>query len=273
MDTETLKTFVKLSELRNFTHTADHLFVVQSTITNRIAELERQVGKQLFIRDKKNLTLTQEGILFLNYAKRMIELEETALLEINKANQFTSTLRIGTTNTIYECHLHQEIRSLMKASKDVATKVIIDHSDNLLQMLQDGIIDVVYTYLPFYKAKFHCNLYAKDELLLVTSSHNVSYQNGIKKEELVRINYLFCNFALQEVGNFIRELFPPYYQFSFEIDNSTKLIPYLLDGIGYSFLPTSLVSSYLLNGSLISIPLLDFEPPIIQCYRTHKVEK
>ena len=68
------------------------------------------------------------------------------------------------------------------------------------------------------------------------------------------------------MGQFIRELFPPLYQFSFEIDNSTKLIDYLLKGIGYSFLPDGLVQPYLENGSLASIDLLDFEAPRINCY-------
>ena len=87
------------------------------------------------------------------------------------------------------------------------------------------------------------------------------------------LNYLFCNFALQEVGQFIRELFPPFYQFPFEIDNSTKLLPYLLDGIGCSFLPYSLVRPCLEDGSLISIPLLDFEAPRISCYQSYPAGK
>ena len=41
MDTQILKTFVILAKLRNFTKTADELFIAQSTVTNRITELEK----------------------------------------------------------------------------------------------------------------------------------------------------------------------------------------------------------------------------------------
>jgi LysR family transcriptional repressor of citA len=136
-------------------------------------------------------------------------------------------------------------------------------------MLQDGLLDVAYSYQPLLRSGFLCELFQTDELLLVTSPENTLYKNGIRKEELPRLNYLFCNFALQEVGQFIRELFPPFYQFPFEIDNSTKLISYLQAGIGYSFLPSGLVASCLEDKTLLVIPLLDFEAPRINCYCCH----
>ena len=60
MDTETLRTFVALSSYRNYTKTADALFVAQSTVTNRILELEKEVGRPLLARTKRSVTLTPE---------------------------------------------------------------------------------------------------------------------------------------------------------------------------------------------------------------------
>lgn len=100
----------------------------------------------------------------------------------------------------------------------------------------------------------------------MTSPSNPRCRDAVRKEDLPSLNYLFCNFALQEVGQFIRELFPPFYQFPFEIDNSTKLTDYLLAGIGYSFLPTGLVQPLIEAGSLCVVRLLDFEAPRINCY-------
>jgi len=117
----------------------------------------------------------------------------------------------------------------MKNHQDTALKVTISHSIELIQSLQDGLVDIVYTYIPLYKAGYLCELYAVDELVLVTSSDNEQYANGIYKEELKNTKYFYCNFALQEVGLSVRELFPPHYHFVFEIDNSTKLISYIMD--------------------------------------------
>lgn len=81
-----------------------------------------------------------------------------------------------------------------------------------------------------------------------------------------QINYLMCNFALKAVGTYIRELFPKYFSFSFEIDNSTKLIPYLVSGSGYSFLPFKMVEAQLKAEELRIIPLTDFQIPVIESY-------
>ena len=100
MDTQNLKTFLTLAGVKNFTRTAELLYIAQSTVTNRIAELEREVGKPLFIRNKKNISLTREGLIFQDYARRILDLEERSILELNSPAFSRTALRIGTTNTI-----------------------------------------------------------------------------------------------------------------------------------------------------------------------------
>lgn len=272
MDTQQLQTFVALAEYRNFTKTADALFIAQSTVTNRIAELEREVGKQLFDRNKRKVTLSKEGEAFLFYAKRMLELQSIGIQEVNSLKKYVDTFRLGTTNTIYECYLFPVIREYMETHPENAVKITIGHSVDLLQALQDDLLDVAYSYLPFYHAGFRCEVFATDELVLVTGYENAAYRDGITKEELLHSNYLYCNFALQEVGVFIRELFPPHYQFGFEIDNSTKLIPYLITFEGISFVPESLAAPYIEERQLRRIVLKDFEAPRINCYRVSHVK-
>jgi len=266
MDTQNLRTFLLLSQVKNFTQTAEQLFVAQSTVTNRIAELERELGKKLFARDNRKIELTNEGLVFQSYAKRMLELEEASHQKINVVSKYLNYYRIGTTSTIYESYLSDKILKFKEKNTDTAIKVTLGHSTQLLQQLQDGILDLVYSYVPIQKSGYSCDIFKQEKLVLVTAYENKEYENGIKKDELIKIDYLMCNFMLQEVGEFIRGLFPRYYQFSFEIDNSTKLIPYLFCQKGYSFLPSNLVESYVLEKKLREVPLVDFKTPIISSY-------
>lgn len=267
MDSQTLKTFLTLANVKNFTQTARLMYIAQSTVTNRIAELEREVGKPLFIRSKKNISLTREGLIFLDYARRILDLQELSIRELNSPAFSRTPLRIGTTNTIYECYLAPVLLEMLTKDSRYAVNLVISHSVSLLQSLQDGLLDLVFTYERLQKAGYRCHRFRTDKLLLVASPANARMQPAVRKEELPGLNYLFCNFALQEVGQFIRELFPPFYQFPFEIDNSTKLVQYLQEGIGCSFLPEGLVQPYLEEGSLQAIRLIDFEAPRISCYQ------
>ncbi|MGL5437902.1 MAG: LysR family transcriptional regulator [Lachnospiraceae bacterium] len=272
MTIETIETFLLLCEYRNFTKTANKLFIAQSTVTNRIAELEKEIGKPLLKRNNKSMELTAHGKIYHDYAKRIIQLHNSAVLTINQDNDFyKKKIHIGTTNTIYECHLKEKVLSYVsQKTNDIMLKITINHSNELLDMLSMDFIDYVYIYIPYKKPGFICDCFSVDELVLVCSYHEQMYSQGITKEQLPSLRYIYCNFALQEVGIFIRELFPKHYQFHFEIDNSTKVLEYILAGAGYSFLPLSLVKEHVDNKQLRLIPLLDFESPKINNYVIYK---
>ena len=154
MNIENLKTFITLSELKNFTQTADRYFIVQSTVTNRIMELEKELGKKLFIRNRKNVELTEEGQHFLAYARRIVALEASAIEELSMLHTFSENLRIGTVSTVYDCYLIHPITEFVKNHKDISVKVIVDHSGPLLRMLQDGTVDIAFSYVPL-KVRFY----------------------------------------------------------------------------------------------------------------------
>ena len=105
MDMEGLRTFLVLANTKNYTRAAAQLFVAQSTVTNRIAELERELGVSLFDRTNRKVRLTLEGEKFRIYADNVMELTESALAEITEAKRFDSHLRIGSADSIYEGHL------------------------------------------------------------------------------------------------------------------------------------------------------------------------
>jgi LysR family transcriptional repressor of citA len=133
-------------------------------------------------------------------------------------------------------------------------------------MLLDKTIDVAFTYVPYNKKEVTCKVFRAEPLILVTNKLNLAYVDGITKEELEKIPYYYCDFTFQDVGSFIKELFPKGHSFPLEIDRSSNLLPYLRSGTGYSFLPASLVYRELKEGALIQVPLLDFTIPEISSY-------
>ena len=79
-----------------------------------------------------------------------------------------------------------------------------------------------------------------------------------------------CDFTLSETGVFIRSLFPKNHIFRLDVDNSSKLIPYLENGLGYSFLPYKLVKEYLEKGRLEEVQLTDFTAPNVTTYLIYR---
>ena len=273
MDIEALNTFLTLANTKNYTRTAAQLFVAQSTVTNRIHELEKELNIALFTRNNRSVELTVEGEQFKDYAEKVITLTNASLSEISSLHKYENHLRIGCSDSIYEGHLAPIILEHQRQFPNDALKITIGLSNLLMEQLQNDIFDVIFTYLPMKKSSYHCEVYKQDKMILVTDYYNTMYARGITKQALIAENYLMCNFALQDVGQFIRNLFPRYHQFSLEIDDCSKIIPFLLGSESYTFLPADTARPFLEAGKLRVIPLLDLETPVINSYMICKNSK
>ena len=266
MNSDGSKTFIMLSKLKNFTRTAERMYVAQATVTNRIAELENETGQKLFVRRQGGVELTEEGQLCLSYALRRNDLEASLIQDVNSAARYEKQLRVGFINAGYESSLFPLLSRFFSDKQDVSLKVVLGHSADLLQMLQDSIIDVAFSYLPFKKAGLTSRRFSQDRLLLLASPSANAYKGGIRKQELASCEYLMCNFAFGDAGEFVRSLFPPRHAFRFEVDNSGKVIEYLLAGLGYSFLPAKMAERELKEGKLEAIRPPDFAVPELISY-------
>ena len=267
MDLESIKTFLILSKTLNYTRTADILFVSQSTVSSRISELEKELDLKLFERTNRNVELTDKGRIFAEYAQKMTELTSASLQHLSSMSKYEDDLRIGCTNTIYECHLGKELKKQLIEHPERALSVTIGLSADLNKKLIQGLLDEVYSFIPINKAKFNCEVYKQDDMVLVTDYNNRKYTRGITREELTNENYIMCDFALREAGEFIRNIFPPYHRFPLEIDDCLKVIPFLLDTDLMTFLPMELARPLISEKKLRKIKLLDIELPKINSYR------
>ena len=270
MNTEELKTFIFLSKVKNFTLAAEQMFIAQSTVTNRISELEKEVGKRLFSRGSKTVTLTEEGKIFLKYAERIIELQETSVEEMNAVSAYSRKFAVGAINATYESYVRPLINNCLKNNNITSVKVVLGHSIDLIQLLQDNVLDLVFSSIPLKRTGYVCEVFDSDRLVLVAGKGANAYPDGITEDQLTHIPYLMCNFALSEVGAFIRSLFPKNYVFRLEVDNSSKLFHYLEQGFGYSFLPYKMIKSELDAGRFEEVPLKDFSAPQVMTYLLYR---
>ncbi len=270
MNTEELKTFIFLSKVKNFTLAAEKLRIAQSTVTNRIGELEKEVGKRLFSRGSKTVSLTEAGEIFLRYAQRILELQDTSIEEMNALSSHSRKFSIGAINATYEVYVKPLIDECLKDNKITSIKVMLGHSLDLIQQLQDNMLDMVFSAVPLKRLGFACDVYDVDRIALVCGKGKNEYPNGVTKEQLAKLPYLMCDLTLSEAGVFIRSLFPKNHVFRLDVDNSSKLLPYLEKGLGYGFLPYKLVKDKIANGELEEVPLKDFNAPKITTYLIYR---
>lgn len=77
-DALTLECFIAVAETGSFTRAAEKVARTQSAVSQQITKLEGLIGKPLFTRTR-HLSLTSEGELLLNYARKIVQLNREAM--------------------------------------------------------------------------------------------------------------------------------------------------------------------------------------------------
>jgi DNA-binding transcriptional LysR family regulator len=82
MELRQLRAFVEVAAMGHFGHAAERLHLTQPALTQRIQALERELGFQLLERNAREVRLSPPGAILLPHARRMIEAEDLALVDL-----------------------------------------------------------------------------------------------------------------------------------------------------------------------------------------------
>lgn len=82
MELRLLRYFLAVAREENITRAAESLHITQPSLSKQLMELEQELGKQLFIRGKRKITLTEEGVLLRKRADEILMLCEKTEREI-----------------------------------------------------------------------------------------------------------------------------------------------------------------------------------------------
>ena len=72
MEIRVLRYFLAVAQEGNITRAAESLHIAQPSLSKQLMELEQELGKQLLIRGKRHITLTEEGVLLRKRAEEIL---------------------------------------------------------------------------------------------------------------------------------------------------------------------------------------------------------
>ena len=101
MEIRVLKYFLVVAREQSFSKAAEALFLSQPTLSRQLRDLEDELGKQLFIRGSRKITLTEEGMILRKRAEEIVELIDKAEQEVKLTDdeEITGTIYIGAGET------------------------------------------------------------------------------------------------------------------------------------------------------------------------------
>lgn len=141
LQTDLLRTFVTVADLRNYTETGNILGRTQPAISLQIKRLEDVAGSKLIELKGKRVELTPDGQTLLGYAREILRLNDRAVANLQQA-AFFGTLRIGLPVDYSIDFFQSIIANFSRENPAVLLDIRCDRSSELLSALHVDKLDM-----------------------------------------------------------------------------------------------------------------------------------
>ncbi len=142
LEIDLLRAFVAVAESGGFTAAAEVVGRSQSAVSQKIQRLEDLLGRRLFERTSRTLSLTKDGEQFLISARRILELNDTAVRSMIEPTT-VGTLRLGVTEDFIPRQLPGLLARFKRLYPGVQLELMTGLSCNLLEAYDGGALDVL----------------------------------------------------------------------------------------------------------------------------------
>jgi DNA-binding transcriptional LysR family regulator len=266
VDFKSIETFLWVVTLGSFRGAGQRLNTTQPAISQRIAQLERELGVKLLNRDHRVVSPTPSGRQLMVYAEKLIGLRAEMMAEVGERSAMRGVLRLGVAETIVHTWLPRLIKSVNTAHPNLSLEIEVDITPNLTARLLEQEIELAFLVGPLSAAGVR-NRVLCDYPVGVLASPSLGLGNGtLKIQDLAKFPIITFPRKSQPY-EIVRSLFnrpdlPP-----IRLHASASLatvIHMAVEGLGIAVIPTSIVENELADGRLqllateLKIPPLTF---------------
>ena len=266
VDFKSIETFLWVVTLGSFRGAGQRLNTTQPAVSERIAQLERELGVKLLNRDHRVASPTPSGRQLMVYAEKLISLRSEMMAEVGERSAMRGVLRLGVAETIVHTWLPRLIKSVNTAHPNLSLEIEVDITPNLSARLLGQEIELAFLLGPLSASGVR-NRVLCDYPIGVLASPSLGLGDGpLKVQDLAKFPIITFPRKSQPY-EIVRSLFnrpdlPP-----IRLHASASLatvIHMATEGLGIAVIPTAIVENELADGRLqllstdLKIPPLTF---------------
>jgi LysR family transcriptional regulator, nitrogen assimilation regulatory protein len=269
MEIKQLQHFARIAEIGNLTRAACVLGLTQAGLSRQVAQLEAELGAELFRRNGRGLILTDAGKRLLDHVPmvlRQIALAERAVR--GGGGPVQGTLVLGLLPSLGRTVVVPLIDAFQQQLPEVTLRTVDGLSSNLVELVGIGKLDSAVVYNPAPSDVAELRLLAEEDLYLVSGplanragklpSRSLSLAE-VASLPLVTAGNTNAVHAALAAALAILGLTPHVVH---EIENLTSILDLVRKGYGYSVIPLSGVHSCIGDPDL---RLHRIRKPVLRC--------
>lgn len=169
MNLKQLEAFVAVAEGGSFSKAAKRLFLTQPTVSAHISSLEKELEVRLFVRNTKEVNLSEGGEILYKYARAMVDLEKEIEERFGKKKETEKKCITIAASTIPAQYLLPKILVRFNCRyPGEQFKIMETDSEKVVEQVVGHQVDIGFTGTVLEKK--HCNYipFYRDDLVIIT---------------------------------------------------------------------------------------------------------
>lgn len=156
MEFRVLQYFLAVTREGTISAAAQALHLSQPSLSRQLKDLEEELGATLFVRGKRHIELTEEGLILRKRAGEMMQLVELTESEISGVkNDISGSLNIGAGESYSMHHITKIFYLLKKDFHNIRLNIISGDTEDLKDKLDRGLLDFALIFTDFDKDTYH----------------------------------------------------------------------------------------------------------------------
>lgn len=199
MEIRQLRYFLKVAETLNFSEASRLLYVTQSTLSQQVSHLEKEIGLPLFERNSHEVHLTEAGRELLPYAQKAIWATDSCTDHIEDLKKIlTGELNIGVTHS-FSSIMADTVIEFLRTYPGVKLNIRYRTMEELMNDLKHRELDFVLAFRPLSVDKDIDSrvIFSNRLAAIVRKDHQLASEKSVRLSDLTRYNLVLPSRGLQ----------------------------------------------------------------------------
>lgn len=266
-----LQVFTEVLKSGSTTQASQMMALSQSAVSAALADLENQLGVQLFDRVGKRLVVNEHGRLL--YPRTVALLEQAGEIE-QLFREDNGAIRVYASSTIGNYILPEAIARYRRDFPALPLELSVGNSQDVINAVMDFRVDIGLIEGPCHTPDIVTEPWLEDELVVFAAPGSALLSAPVTLESLASAPWI-----LREQGSGTREIVDylllahlPRLRLAMELGNSEAIKHAVRHGLGVSCLSRRVIEEQLQSGSLVEVPVP--LPRLVRTlYRIHHRQK
>jgi DNA-binding transcriptional LysR family regulator len=200
MDLHYLEIFNTIAEYSSFKKASEVLHISQPALSIQMKKLESQTALKLFYKTGNRIYLSESGLMFYNYTKKIFTLIEEMESNISSLNEVVGgTINLGGSNTPGTYILPIVVGEMKKLYPSVTINLHIANTSEITTLIDNGALDIA---VNGGNNDYHSYIYTEelfhDRLVIIASPDNkLCREDSITVDDLAQESFIVHEKASQ----------------------------------------------------------------------------